>query len=64
MIKGKLILGHSEPITKEELNEIFKKEDSMCIIYSKNKSGMGFFLNLNENYLLIKLILYIKIKKR
>ena len=51
VIREQLILGHSEPITKGELNEIFKKEDSMCIIYSKNKSGMGFFLNLNENYL-------------
>ena len=35
-------------IAKKKLEALFNKEDSMCVIYSKNKRGMGFFLRVNE----------------
>jgi len=56
IIKEAAIVGHSEPIKIQELNEIMRKEDSMCLILatkkingkSQNLVGTGFFLNLNK----------------
>ena len=33
--KERVIMGHSEPITQKESNELFSKEDSICKIFSK-----------------------------
>lgn len=49
-------MGHCEPITKEEIDELYKYEDSMCTIYSKkiingkteNLKGTGFFLCISN----------------
>ena len=33
--KEAIPMGHCEPITKEEIDELYKFEDSMCKIFSK-----------------------------
>ena len=52
--KEKVIVGHSEPITQKESNELFSKEDSICKIMSKKiiegrlkcVKGAGFFIKI------------------
>ena len=53
--KEVVIEGHCEPINKNEIQELFKKEDAMCKILSKklvngkieNINGTGFFVELD-----------------
>ena len=33
--KEEVLLGHSEPMTKEEILELYEKKDWMCIIFSE-----------------------------
>ena len=54
--KEVVLLGHSELMTKEEILELYEKEDSMCITFSEkinegkleNIKGTGFFVNINN----------------
>lgn len=54
--KEEVLLGHSELMTKEEILELYEKEDSMCITFSEkikegkleNIKGTGFFVNINN----------------
>ena len=55
------------PILRNESEELFKKENSMCIIYFENDSngiimntglGNGFFLKLNYSYIPFKKALF------
>ena len=53
--KEEVLLGHSEPMTKEEILELYEKKDSMYNIFWKirerkleNIKGTGFFVNINN----------------
>ena len=56
--KELILKGNSPPVTKDEINSLFGKEDAMCKIFSttivnkqiKPSKGTGFFLHIdNEN---------------
>ena len=57
-----VVKGHTEPINKREIEELFKKEDAMCKIESKKLIngklediiGSGFFLKINMKDILFK----------
>ena len=40
--------NESAPLLKSEILELFKKEDSICIINNGTNTGNGFFIELNE----------------
>ena len=64
--KENIIRGHNEPINKREIEELFKKENSMCKIKSKkiindkleDINGSGFFLKINMKDILFKKCLF------
>ena len=50
-IKECVVKGHCDPITKDEIDELFKKEKAMCKIESLDKEndpiiGTGFFFKI------------------
>jgi len=57
-----LMKKHNEPINKKEIEELFKKEDSLCKIKSQkiingkliDIDGSGFFLEINVKNILLK----------
>ena len=48
VITEAIIKGHSNPISKEEVDELFKMENAMCKITQNNKIGTGFFYKFNN----------------
>ena len=52
------IEGHSIPIKKKEINNLFSKEISTCKIVNGNKKGTGFFCRININEIPFKLALF------
>ena len=52
------IEGHSIPIKKKEINNLFSKEISTCKISNGNKKGTGFFCRININEIPFKLALF------
>ena len=56
LVKEGVVLGHCDPITKDEIFNLFEKENSMCKIYSKRIIdgelkyivGSGFFLLIED----------------
>ena len=57
IIKESCIIGHGNPMSLDEINELYKYESSMCKIICQsidegeivNKSGTGFFCEINDD---------------
>jgi len=54
IIKESIIQGHGSPVTKDEIDNLFKKEKSMCkisyrTIDGKKGKGSGFFCEIDIN---------------
>ena len=66
IIKEECIIGHGKPTNKDEINELYEYESSMCkILYQSieegkivNKSGTGFFCEINDDNIPFKKVLF------
>ena len=66
-IKEVCPVGHGKPINKDEINELYRYESSMCriVIYEtkekrkiEKESGTGFFCEINDNSIPFKKALF------